>query len=173
MTEHSSGSPTNYEISIPDNPTDVQMSPGDTLTIKFTQTIFLWNSDPREFDPPLTIGIYYEGQAPVTVTAVSRKENVTYGFVPDAVPPGHRGEGDVTSGGHTIQVGSGSLHEPELEKVLRSEPGLCECWPCAAKLINLLLTRPLPVPVEAFLKVLLEAGNAVCTQGAAAPQPRK
>lgn len=173
MKNQSTPAPSDHPISIPDKaPPSVGMTPGDTLTITFTDTVFLWNTDPAEFSPPLTIGIYGKGEKR-TVTAGNNNETVMYGFVPDTAMSGrHRGK-DLTSGSHTIQVGSGPLEELGLEKVLRSEPLLCDCWPCAAKLINLLLTRTLPVPVEAFLKVLLEAGNAACTQSAAAPQPRK
>jgi hypothetical protein len=39
----------------------LELNVGDILTITFTETVYLWNSDPTEFDPPLEIKIYQPG----------------------------------------------------------------------------------------------------------------
>jgi hypothetical protein len=64
--ERSDGSeqPTYSEkhIFIPDRcPLEVDLMQGDILTITFTETVYLWNSDPIEFDPPLEIDFYQRG----------------------------------------------------------------------------------------------------------------
>jgi len=49
-------------IFVPDRcPLKVDLTAGDILTITFTQTVYLWNSDPVEFHPALEIDIYQQG----------------------------------------------------------------------------------------------------------------
>jgi len=78
-------STTEQHIFIPDRcPLEVDLTLGDILTITFTETVYLWNSDPTEFDPPLEIDIY---QRNTTWSGIAGKiENVTLGWL--ALIPG-------------------------------------------------------------------------------------
>jgi hypothetical protein len=168
-----------YPIYIPDQcPQALKMNIGDTLTIYFHQTVFLWCTDPTEFSPPLEMDIYRNGDKRV-VTALYA-ETVQYGwvaFVPDSESSLGRAGGDKEakresggagaaggSSGHLIQVGQGPPDEIELQRYLESDRDLSKSWPFVAPLIEHLVKRPLPRGIEDFLKALLAAGNEVTSR---------
>lgn len=158
-------------ITIPGNcPPKVSLNKGDTLTINFDQTVFLWNTDPDEFVPQLEIRVYNNGETWAGQAQTKSDDTIEYGwlaFVADSekypVRQAKTKSLDQGSGGHVIIVGSGGILDvPQLKKDLKSDKDLCACWPCSAKLINFLIKKPLPKEVRNFLEVLLKAGNAIC-----------
>jgi hypothetical protein len=93
-------------IEVPDKcPDKIEITTGDTLTIVFNNTAFFWNTDPNEFDPPLTVDIYKKGQ--YWAGKALQPEDVQYGWLTLLLEDEREcRKPEVKLAGHTIHVGS-------------------------------------------------------------------
>jgi hypothetical protein len=92
-------------IEVPDKcPERIDLTKGDRLTIVFNQTAFFWNTDPYEFDPPLTVDIYKKGHR--WVGKALQPEDVQYGWLTFLLEDDRDCRERVKRDKHTIHVGS-------------------------------------------------------------------
>lgn len=168
--------PFDQKIVIPSNPPDpLKMQPGDVLEIYFTQPVFLWNSDPGEFNPSLVIGLYQSGDT--WCGTAKNTDTVQYGWFPAQgwLPPGNEREvylesaptqhGMTGSGAHTIQIGQSGLGLGKVQKIkniISSDEKICKVWPSVEEVIELLLKEHWTPGVQEFLEALRSAGNDIC-----------
>jgi hypothetical protein len=148
-------------IDIPGNDAPVQLSPGDTLTIDFTKDVCIHVHHGSSLNPRLNTGCHnsgdrYEGTAVEddTVIIVHEEEDDDYG------------KHAKVAGMRTIKIGSGlELFEAfrrEIETRDEFSSTFCECWPCAKKVLELILKSssiPVPIWVKTFLLSLIKAGD--------------
>lgn len=165
----------NYKIYIPNNDSDLQINPLDSITVCFKSKVRFSFADPVEFmdsstNQYISHGTYKAGDCFTAIAQNNETVDYSYKSTKDA------GVKPFQSGVRTIIVGStkgGPFTLVELEKALESDPPLkkifCECWPCAEALLKALIEKlPVPVPVKDFLDKLFDIGDKaykkLCTQ---------
>jgi hypothetical protein len=147
-------------IEIPGNDEPIELNTGDILTINFTADVCIHVHHGFSLDPPLKTGCrvsggHYEGTAIADDTIIIIHEEEE-----------DNGKHANVAGMRTIKIGSGlELFEAfrrEIETRDEFSSTFCECWPCARKVLELILKSssfPVPIWVKTFLLALIKAGD--------------